>query len=227
MQHWISTVKAGEHPQFYRANRLLRVPKPSSTSFQAGEIYSLSMFVMENSGPLQPLTFEDLRLICTEGGIIDRLDVHDLNNHTLQFALPELCGILYLLCTHKLNPEFFRGLMLPYALSQQLSHLVLLQTLHYLFFAVQHVCHTQPDHASHFLAWAKVNIASFQRFAISSLAFTAPDVTFFLHHVFHVYTEDSNNDTFPPLLRPVNPSTPMSCLAAHVAKSSSRTQVLQ
>jgi hypothetical protein len=90
------------------------------------------MFVMENSGPLQRLTCEDLRLILTEGGIIDRMDVHDLNNH----ALPELCGIQYFLYTHKLNPEFFRGLMLPYALPLQLSHLVLLQTLHYLFFAV-------------------------------------------------------------------------------------------
>ena len=160
------------------------------------------MFVIENSGPLQPLTCEDVRLILTEGGIIDRMDVHDLNNHSLQFALPELCGILYLQYTHKLNPEFFRGLMLPYALSQQLSHLVLLQTLHYLIFAVQHVHHTQPDHAPHFLVWAKVNVASFQRFAISSLAFTAPDVTVFLHHVVHVYTEDSNNDTFPPFVTP-------------------------
>ena len=117
------------------------------------------------------------------------------------FALPELCGILYLLYTHKLNPVFFRGLMLLYALSQQLSHLVLLQTLHYLFFAVQHVHHTQPDHASHFLVWAKVNIASFQRFAISSLAFTAPDVTVFLNHVAHVYVEIRIARTYDFLLK--------------------------
>jgi hypothetical protein len=205
MQHWISTVKTGEHPQFYRANRLLRVPEPLSTSFQNGEIYSFSMFVIENSGPLKPLTCEDLRLILTEGGIIDRMDVHDLNNHSLQFDLPELCGVLYLLYTNKLNPEFFRGLMLPYGLSQQLSHLVLLQTLHYLFFAVQHVHHTQPDHASRFLVWAKVNIASFQRFAISSLAFAAPAVTVFLDYVVHVYTEDSQNDVFPPFVTPREP----------------------
>jgi hypothetical protein len=93
MQHWISTVKAGEHPRFYHANRLLRVPEPISTSFQSGEIYSFSMFVTEKSGPLQPLTCADLRLILTEGGIIDRIDVHDLNPHALQFTLPELCGI--------------------------------------------------------------------------------------------------------------------------------------
>jgi hypothetical protein len=74
MQHWISTVKTGEHPQFYRANRLLRVPEPISTSFQHGEIYSFSTFVIENSGPLKPLTCEDLRLILTEGGIIDRME---------------------------------------------------------------------------------------------------------------------------------------------------------
>ena len=205
MQHWISTVKAGAHPRFYHANRLLRAPEPISTSFQPGEIYSFSMFVIENSGPLQPLTCEDLRLLLTEGGIIDRMDVHDLHPHALQFTLPELCGILYLLYTHKLNPEFFRGLMLPYALSQQLSNLVLLQTLNYFFFAVQHVHHTQPDHASHFLVWAKVNIASFQRFAISSLAFAAPDVTVFLNHVVNVYTTASNNGTFPPFVTPREP----------------------
>ena len=61
------------------------------------------MFVMENSGPLQRLTCEDLRLILTEGGIIDRMDVHELND---QFALPELCGIQYFLYTHKLNPAW-------------------------------------------------------------------------------------------------------------------------
>ena len=75
------------------------------------------MFVIENFGPLQPLTCEDLCLILTEGGIIDRMDVHDLNNHSLQFDLPELGGVLYLLYRHKLNPEFFNGLMLPYGLS--------------------------------------------------------------------------------------------------------------
>jgi hypothetical protein len=163
------------------------------------------MFVIENSGPLQPLTCEDLRLILTEGEIIDRMDVHDLNNQSLQYDLPELCGVLYLQYTHKLHPEFFRGLMLPYGLSQQLSHLVLLQTLHYLFFAVQYVHHTQPDHASHFLVWAKVNIASFQRFAISSLAFAAPAVTVFLDYVVHIYTADSHNDTFPPFVMPREP----------------------
>ena len=68
------------------------------------------MFVMENSGPLQPLTCEDLCLILTEGGIIDRMDVHDLSPHALQFALPELCGILYLLYTHKLTPELEQGI---------------------------------------------------------------------------------------------------------------------
>jgi hypothetical protein len=108
MHHWISTVKAGEHPTFYRVNRLLRVAENLTTSFQNGEINYFSTFVIATSGPLQPLTCEDLRLILTEGGIID---------HTLQFSLPELCGILYLLYTNKLNHEFFRGLMLPYALS--------------------------------------------------------------------------------------------------------------
>lgn len=100
------------------------------------------MFVVENSEPLQPLTCEDLRLILTEGGIINRLDVHDV---TLPFNVNELSGILFLLYTQKLSPEFFRGLMLPYAVSQQLSHLVLLQAIHYLLFAVQHVHHTQPE----------------------------------------------------------------------------------
>ena len=179
------------------------------------------MFVIENFGPLQPLTCEDLRLILTEGGIIDRMDVHDLNNHSLQFDLPELCGVLYLLYTHKLNPESFRGLMLHYGLSQQLSHLVLLQTLNNLFFAVEHVHHTQPDHASHFLVWAEVNIASFQRFAISSLAFAAP--ASFLDYVVYVYTADTFPKTilFPPLLRLVNPSIITSSWDEHVAKSSS------
>jgi hypothetical protein len=210
-QSWLTS-------QFYRANRLLRVPEPISTSFQAGEIYSFSIFVIENFGPLQPLTCEDLRLILTEGGIIDRMDVHDLNNHSLQFDLPELCGVLYLLYTHKLNPESFHGLMLHYGLSQQLSHLVLLQTLNNLFFAIQHFHHTQPDHASHFLVWAEVNIASFQRFAISSLAFAAS--ASFLDYVVYVYTADSQNDTFPTFVTPREP------LDNHVLLGRARCKVL-
>jgi hypothetical protein len=152
MHYWISRVKSGNHNNFYRMNPLVRVAELLTTSFQDGEFHSFSMFVVENSGPLKPLTCEDFRLILKEGGIIDRLDVHDVTGyHSLQFDLAQLSGILYLLYTNKLNPEFFRGLMLPYALSQQLSQFVLLQTIHYLFIAVQHVHHTQPERSSHFL----------------------------------------------------------------------------
>lgn len=85
----------------------------------------------ENSEPLQPFTCEDLRLLLTEVGIINRLDVHIVTDyHTLQLDLPELPGMLYLLYTNRLIPEFFCGIMLPYAVFQQLSHLVLLQIIH-------------------------------------------------------------------------------------------------
>ena len=45
-----------------------------------------------------------------------------------QFNYHELSVILYLLYTNRLNPEFYRGRMLPYGVTQQLTQLVLHQT---------------------------------------------------------------------------------------------------
>jgi len=89
-------------------NLLLSIEETASFAY-----CSFLMFVEENSGQLQPLTCEDLRLILTEADIINRLDVHDVTDYQiLQFDMSEVSGILYLLYNSKLNPEYFRGTIL-------------------------------------------------------------------------------------------------------------------
>jgi hypothetical protein len=87
---------SGNQDTFFHRTSLVRLSELLMTSFQDDFFHSFSMFVVENSGPLQPLTCDDLRLILTEGGIIQRLDAHDVTNyHTL--PLSDLPDIRYLL----------------------------------------------------------------------------------------------------------------------------------
>jgi len=123
-----------------------------------------------------PSTIPKLRDLMLHHGIIGRMQIHeqwpDLTNK--QFNFQELSAILYFIYTNKLNPEFYRGRMLPYGVTQQLSQLVLHQTYYYMFLAVHHVHSTSTFRYVHFIVWAKINIARFQRRAISSIASPRP-----------------------------------------------------
>jgi hypothetical protein len=78
---------------------------------------------------------------------------------TKQFNYQELSATMYFLYTNKLNPEFYRGRMIPYGVIQQLTQLVLFQTTYYLFLAVYHVHSKAVFRSAHFIVWAKINIA--------------------------------------------------------------------
>jgi hypothetical protein len=127
----------------------------------------------------------------------------DLTNP--QFNYQELSVILFLLYTNKLNPEFYRGRMLPYGLTQQVTQLVLHQTYYYMFLAVHHVHSKATFRSAHFILWAKINIARFQRLAISSIAFATPNVERLLGHILGVYHHDIENDVYPKLTNPPEP----------------------
>ena len=127
----------------------------------------------------------------------------DLTNP--QFNYHELSVILYLLYTNRLNPEFYRGRMLPYGVTQQLTQLVLHQTYYYMFLAVHHVHSKATFRSAHFVLWAKINIARFQRLAISSIAFALPNVPRLLGHILGVYHQDMENDVFPQFTNPPEP----------------------
>jgi len=110
----------------------------------------------------------------------------------------ELSAILYFLYTNKLNPGLYRGPMLPYGVTQQLTQLVLHQTYYYMFLAVHHVHSNATFRSAHFIVWTKINIARFQRLAISSIAFALPNVQRLLGHILSVYHTDMEHDVFPP-----------------------------
>ena len=67
-----------------------------------------------------------------------------------------------------------------------------------MFLAVHHVHRTATFRSAHFIVWAKINIARFQRLAISSIAFALPDVQRLLGHILSAYHTDMTNDVFPP-----------------------------
>ena len=88
--------------------------------------------------------------------------------------------------------------MLPCGVTQQLTQLVLLQTYYYLFLAVHHVSSSATFRCAHFIVWAKINIARFQRLAISSIAFALSEVKRLLGYILSAYHTDMENDVFPP-----------------------------
>ena len=202
MHQWMTEVRLCAHKTFNRRRRFVRLPEPLLTSFALEEIYSFAMFIENNYGPLLPFTFKNLRTLLRNSGIVHVLQLHEDASDDKQFLFAELSGILYLLYTNILSPEFFRGEMLPYAVTQQLSHLVLNHTFYYLFLAVHHVYTKAPHRSAHYLVWAKVNIARFQRFAISTIAFAVPDLNSFLGHTLNVYYYDCTNDVFPDFTTP-------------------------
>jgi hypothetical protein len=124
---------------------------------------------------------------------------------TKQFNYQELSATMYFLYTNTLNPEFYRGRMIPYGVIQQLTQLVLFQTTYYLFLAVYHVHTKAVIRSAHFIVWAKINIARFQRLAISSIAFALPDVQLLLGHILTAYHTDMSNNVFPPYVNPPQP----------------------
>ena len=131
------------------------------------------MFLVHNAGPCAPITIPQLREILLHHGYLTSMQIHDqypdLTNP--QFNYQELSVILFLLYTNKLNPEFYRGRMLPYGVIQQVTQLVLNQTYYYMFLAVHHVPSKPTLRSAHFMLWAKINSARFQRLAMSSIAF--------------------------------------------------------
>jgi hypothetical protein len=121
---------------------------------------------------------------------------HDLTKP--QFNYQQLSVILYLLYTKKLNPKF-------YGVTQQLTQLLLHQTYYYMFLAVHHVHSKATVRSAHFILWSKINIARFQRLAISSIAFAKPNVPRLLGHILGVYHRDMENDVFPQFTNPPEP----------------------
>lgn len=66
-----------------------------------------------------------------------------------------------------------------------------------MFLAVHHV-HSTATFRYALIVWAKINIARFQRLAISSIAFALPDVKRLLGHILSAYHTDMEKDMLPP-----------------------------
>ena len=113
-----------------------------------------------------PFTIPKLRDLLLHHGILTCMQIHDqypdLTNS--QFNYQELSAILYFLYTNKLNPEFYRGRMLPYGVTQQITQLVLHQTYYYLFLAVHHV-HSSATFRCARLSSSNARLASVMSFS--------------------------------------------------------------
>ena len=75
-----------------------------------------------------------------------------------------------------------------------------------MFLAVHHAHDSAAFRCAHFIVWAKIKIARFQRLAISSITFALPDVKRLLGHILSAYHTDMENDVF---LQHNNPPQPL------------------
>ena len=152
----LSLIHQRVQPRYNQTHPFVSVAEDFKQSIADDGIYSFSMFLVHNSGPCMPLTVPKLRDLLLRHGILTCIQIHeqypDLTHP--QFNYQELSALLYFLYTNKLNPEFYRGRMLPYGVTQQITQLVLYQT-YYMFLAATFRC-------AHFIVWAKINIARFQ-----------------------------------------------------------------
>jgi len=74
-----------------------------------------------------------------------------------------------------------------------------------MFPTVHHVHSKATVRSAHFILWAKINIARFQRLAISSIAFAQPNVPSLLGYILGAYHRDMENDVFSKFTNPSEP----------------------
>jgi len=106
----------------------VRQPELFRQSFADDGIYSFSMFLVHNAGPCAPITIPQLRENMLHHGYLTSMQIHDQYPDLThpQFNYQELSVILFLLYTNKLNPEFYRGRMLPYGVEPYCKQVIIL-----------------------------------------------------------------------------------------------------
>jgi len=124
---------------------------------------------------------------------------------TASFNIHELGGLLYLLLERILEPEFYRGVFIPYGTIQQISYIVIYRTITLMYQCIRSNYEANPMSSSHFCVWVLMNIARFQRAAMYDIARQPIHFDTFMAHVEYEYHVDCINQQFPALQHPPQP----------------------
>jgi hypothetical protein len=166
-------------------------------------LYPFSQLYNIQPGTLKPLTNVQLRSILQYSGLVKNSELQQPWD-TTSFNTKELRGLIYLLLEKVLEPEFYRGVFIPYGTIQQISYLVMYRTTTLIYQCIRNKYEHHPESSSHFCVWVMMNIASFQRTAMYDLARQPMQFDLFMNHIVQAYNSDCINH-FPAFKQPREP----------------------